>query len=119
MSDAMRECRIKKCLPVDIIGNLISPVESLNQQYFNQSNHAQSGHVSDDVIKSIPLEFAFLPIAVDGFFKRSVPLYTGNSPALERVNPVLNTDLNDKAKRYTASAINIFQTNANCSEVIK
>ena len=117
LSDGQRLARIKQCLPPDIEGNLTGVVESLSQQYHENANHTQSGQISDDIIKTIPLEYSFMPMAPNGFIKRSVPNYAGTSPALERVCPILGDDYNDKSKRFTAAALNIFQCNASCSEV--
>ena len=117
LSDGQRLARIKQCLPPDIEGNLTGVAESLSQQYHKNANHTQSGQISDDLIKTIPLEYSFLPMAPSGFIKRSVPNYAGTSPALERVCPILGDDYNDKSKRFTAAGLNIFQCNAACSEV--
>ena len=92
-------------------------VESLSQQYHKTNNHQQAGQITDEIIKTIPLEFSFLPIAPEGFFKRSVPHYAGTAPVLERICPILGDDANNKSKRLTSAALNIFQTNASCSEV--
>ena len=69
LSDAQRECRLKQILPADVTAGLTSPIESLSMQYFKETNHSQAGHISDDVIKAIPLEYAFLPIAGGGMLK--------------------------------------------------
>ena len=117
LPDGAREGRIKQCLPHDIAGGITGVVESLSQQYHESSNHSQSGHISEDIIKCVPLEYAFTPIAPNGMYKRPVSNYSGASPALERVCPVLGDDMNDKSKRLTSAGINIFQCNASCSEV--
>ena len=117
LSDGQREGHIKRCLPGDVSGNLTSVVESLNQQYFKKDIHQQSGQVTDDIIKAIPLEFSFVQMAPSGMFKRSLPNYSATSPALERVCPLLADDYNNKSKRFTSAALNIYQCNASCSEV--
>ena len=108
----------KKSVPRDVLGNCLSAAESLNQHYHTVQSD-QTGEVTDDMIRAFCLDHDFVSMIPQGYICKRIGNYNHAAPLLEKVNPLLASDKFDQAKNYTASALSIYQLNANCSELTK